>query len=270
MEYLINVDLEGVHGVVGEPYLGLIKTIPEYKKAVSAAAKEINAAAKALFDAGADRVSVWDNHGGSGNIDFADLDPRIEEIRCKDDRRRYDFVRSHAYDGVLFLGYHAREGTLNGVLAHSFSSVSIQYIKINGIPVGEMETDSWILASHGIPTLFFASDEQGILQARAIGGETETVITKYGTSRNTAVFRDADEVLGDIYNGVKRAVTLSGVSPVFPAPAKAELRYTRMEAAAEVYARIKAEGEIPVEYGDDAHILRFTLQNANDIPHSLG
>jgi len=270
MEYLIAADLEGVHGVVGEPWLGLVKTIPEYKKAVEAAVYEINAAAGALFDAGADKVSVWDNHGGSGNIDFADLDPRIEEIRCKDDPRRYDFVKKHSYDGAFLIGYHAMDGTLNGVLAHSFSSVGIQYIKVNGISVGEMEIDSWILASHGIPTLFFASDEQGIGQAKAIGSGTETVITKYGTGRNSAKLRGREDVLRDIRESAAKAAKLPGVLPVFPSPAEVEIRYTRMEAAANVITRIREEGEIPAEYGEDAHILRFTITNANDIPHILG
>ena len=268
-EYLINVDLEGVHGVVGEPWSGLVRTIPEYKKAVEAAVYEINAAAGALFDAGADKVSVWDNHGGGGNIDFSDLDPRIEEIRCKDDPRRYDFVKNHSYDGAFLMGYHAKDGTLNGVLAHSFSSVGIQYIKVNGVSVGEMEIDSWILSSHGIPTKLFSSDEQGILQAKAIGSGTETVITKYGTGRNSAKLRSREDVLRDIRESAANAVKLPGVRPVFPSPAEVEVRYTRMEAAAEVIAAITEEGSIPVQYGEDAHVLRFTVTNPNDIPRFM-
>ena len=34
--------------------------------------------------------------------------------------------------GLIFLGYHAKEGTKGGVLAHSYNSKGIQYIRLNG------------------------------------------------------------------------------------------------------------------------------------------
>ena len=46
MEYLIAVDLEGVHGVVGEPYKGLTSDHEEYAKAVENATDEVNEAAE--------------------------------------------------------------------------------------------------------------------------------------------------------------------------------------------------------------------------------
>ena len=55
MEYLISVDLEGVHGVVGEPYKSLTRA-SDFDTAVENAYFEINTAVKALFDNGADKV----------------------------------------------------------------------------------------------------------------------------------------------------------------------------------------------------------------------
>ena len=269
MEYLIAVDLEGIHGVVGEPYSGLVKTIPEYKVAVTNAVKEINTVVKALYDGGAKKVSVWDNHGGSGNIDFAEIDPRVEEIDYRKDRRRYDFVKEHHYKAVLFLGYHAKEGTLGAVLAHTFSSVGIQYVKVNGRAVGELDTDTWINAKHGIPTIFAASDDKGIAQVHEISEDIATVITKYGTSRNTAELREETEVLQEMYDKVLAAMKNEGALPILEMPAQVEVRYTRMEHAAEIYDKVLAEGEIPVEYGEDAHILNFTVNQVEDIPYLL-
>ena len=42
MVCLIAVDLEGVHGVVGEPYKGLLRELPDYAKAVENATKEVS------------------------------------------------------------------------------------------------------------------------------------------------------------------------------------------------------------------------------------
>ena len=43
--YFISVDLEGVHGVVGEPYSGLNRKVSDYPVAVESATAEINSAA---------------------------------------------------------------------------------------------------------------------------------------------------------------------------------------------------------------------------------
>ena len=67
MEYLIAVDLEGIHGIVGEVNKTLTAS-KDYPDACYAAALEINAVARALFDSGATKVAVWDNHGGGNNI----------------------------------------------------------------------------------------------------------------------------------------------------------------------------------------------------------
>ena len=68
MEYLIAIDLEGIHGVVGEPYGKLSKDSPYHAPAAEAAALELNAAIKALFDNGATKVAVWDNQIGRAHV----------------------------------------------------------------------------------------------------------------------------------------------------------------------------------------------------------
>ena len=93
MEYLIAVDLEGIGGVVGLPNQTLNGS-PDYEVAKENAVKEINAATKALFDGGATKVCVWDNHGGGGNLDFSKIDPRVEKIDWKD----VDLLRRYVSD----------------------------------------------------------------------------------------------------------------------------------------------------------------------------
>ena len=77
MEFLIAVDLEGIHGVVGEAFCGLSADMPDYKTAVTNAHIEINAVASALFSCGAKKVVVWDNHGSGVNLKKEELDPRV-------------------------------------------------------------------------------------------------------------------------------------------------------------------------------------------------
>ena len=57
-EYLIAVDMEGVHDVMGEPYNVSVRPIgvdtKQYATAVASATKEVNVAINALFESGAD------------------------------------------------------------------------------------------------------------------------------------------------------------------------------------------------------------------------
>lgn len=268
MEFLIAIDMEGIHGVVGEPYKGLLRELDDYKRAVEGGEKEVNAAVAALFDAGADKVAVWDNHAGGGNLNFDNIDKRVLKIECKGDPRRFDFVKEHKFDGIVYLGYHAREGTLNAVLAHTYSSVSIQYVKINGSAVGELEIDTYICADHGIAPIFAASDDICISQFKALAPKAETVITKYARGRNAAEFIDEDKVLDSIYKGVLSAAKKEMPTVPYSLPAIVEIRYTRMEMAASMLERAKEMG-ISADYGEDAHIIVFTLHKMNDLPRLL-
>ncbi|MBR2459701.1 MAG: M55 family metallopeptidase [Clostridia bacterium] len=271
MEYLISVDLEGIHGVVGAPFEKLSKDSPFYAPAAEAAVLEVNAAAKALFDNGATKVAVWDGHGGGNNMDFTKIDPRVIKIDISKDKFRFDFVKAHNFCGILFIGYHAMEGTPCGVLAHSFNSTAIQYIKLNGKDIGELGVDSLICKSYGIDPLFIASDNMGVEEMRNICPNIHNVITKYGIRRNEAKLRGEDEVLSDIYNAISRAVKekCKNTVPDFPRIAHLEIRYTRAERADQIYDKVLKEGEISMYRGEDSHVLNFEITRAVQIPKLL-
>lgn len=270
MEYLIAVDLEGIHGVVGEPNCTLTSSA-DYGKAVEGAQLEVNAAAQALFDSGAEKVAVWDNHGGGKNLDFTQIDSRVEKIVPDRTKLRFDFVEEHRFAGILYLGYHAKEGTPNGVLAHTFNSTGIQYAKVDGKAVGELAIDTWICRGHSIPPLFLASDDVCVAEMKQICPEITTVVTKFGKGRNRAELRERECVLQEIYDQVRAAVQKQGKNETedFPERAHLEVRYTRAERAEEVYRCTKESGLVPVEYGEDTHVLHFEVTAANQIPNLL-
>ena len=105
-DYLIAADLEGIHGIVGEPYKSLYPDVADYAKAIENAVKEINVAVKALFDAGAGRVAVWDNHGQGKNIDFSAIDARAVRVENPPMKRyeRLSFAKNFAFAGIILLG----------------------------------------------------------------------------------------------------------------------------------------------------------------------
>ncbi len=260
---LFLCDLEGVNNVIGEPYHGLGHSSGEWEKARREAALELNAAADALFGAGVGTVGLWDNHGGGHNIERSDLDPRIRVIDPEGPRLSF---AAGEFDAVCFFGYHAMEGTLGGVLAHTMSSASVQFYRLNGRYVGEVDIDAAIAASHGIPTCFFAGGDIACLQAeRAVPGIV-TVVTKKELSRNKAVFRESGALLAEIREKIVEAAGGDHIPHPLGFPCVMEKSFKRMEDAAVYLERLLAEGiraEHPSDdlLGRDAHTVRADIEN---------
>jgi len=264
---LIACDLEGVNNVVGEPYSGLTKESEQWRIARHQAALEINAAAEAFFNLGAECVDLWDNHGGGENIDAADLDPRVKVLVCAPGKSRMYFAAE--YDCVCYFGYHAMEGTLGGVLAHTMNSKMNQYYKLNGGYIGEVDMDAYIAASYGVPSCLFVGGDIACAQAsRAIPGIV-TVVTKREISRNEAVFRDNEELFADIRAKASEAAQTD--MPTYPLtyPAVMEKSFKRVEDAAKYLEKLRTIG-IDADYpddeilGKDAHTVQSTVDRIED------
>ena len=267
--YLIAVDMEGVHGVVGVPYRGLACELEDYKIAVASATKEVNAVIKALYDGGAKKVYVWDNHGNLDNLDFNFIDSRAEKVFPKSNNvDRIDFVDGLNIDAVLYIGYHSKEGSFNGVLAHTYNSIGVQYYKINGKQVGEFDIDAYIAAEYNIPSVFAACDNVCAEQVKEFNPKTVTVITKIGTGRNSAIFRDEKELLQEIYDGVLKAIKTNVEVIKLTFPCTVEVRFTRTEFAKEMYERMIKD--VPqIVYGEDAHVLKAEINNVKELKRML-
>ena len=269
---LIACDLEGVNNVVGEAYNGLYKGCAEWEIARHQAALEINAAAEALFDMGEERVDLWDNHAGGGNIDVADLDSRVRLLEVDNTLPRMYF--GGEYDAVFFFGYHAMEGTLGGVLAHTMNSAMNQYYKLNGKYIGEIDMDAYIAASHGAPSCLFVGGDIACRQAKMAVPDIVTVVTKKELGRNKAEFRNNDELLAEIKLGAKEAVFKNLEPTALTYPASMEKSFKRVEDAAKYLDRLTSFG-MKADYidddilGKDAHTVASKINSIDDFIRSI-
>lgn len=205
MKFMIAVDCDGPACVVGEPG----KALSDSRDMVFAreqATREADAAARALFDAGAEKVVIWDNHGAGANLVFDRLDSRCEILLGTGFSRRFPLL-DETYAGVLMVGYHAMEGTPGGVLAHTYSPYAYREIRVNGIPVGEMAIDAAVAGELGVPLIFVSSDKKGCEEARRYMPWVETVETKIGYGRTCAWSKHPAGVADEIYAKVQSAVS---------------------------------------------------------------
>ncbi len=258
MKFMIGVDCEGVACVVGEPGRPLTES-RDYRFACGQAAREADAAARALFDAGAASVFVWDNHCLGSNLEHDRLDGRCEVVLGHPFGRRWPGL-DETFAGVLMIGYHAMEGTAGGVLAHSYSSEAYRWVKVEGREVGEMALDAAVAGEFGVPLIVVASDDHGCAEARGFTPWVETVETKRGLGRTTAISKSPDRAVDEIYEGVGRAVgRLAEMQPfTFALPGELEIRFRSVPLA------LKARLRRPDWHLAGLRTLRRTFETLKD------
>lgn len=240
MRFMIAVDCDGLACVVGEPGKALSSS-RDMVYAREQATREADAAARALFDAGAQKVVIWDNHGAGANLIFHQLDARCEIVLGVGFKQRFPGL-DKSYAGVLMVGYHAMEGTPNGVLAHTYSPSAYREIRVNGTPVGEIALDASVAGEFNVPLIFVSSDEKGCREALRFAPWCQTVATKKGYGRTCAFSKHPLVAEEEIYTKVGKAVQDIDKmrSFTFERPALVEIRFKRMIQA--LKARIRRQG----------------------------
>ncbi len=158
---------------------------------VAAMEGDINACVAACFEAGATAVVVRDGHGGGSNVAPERIDRRVELIQGGSSTNRYP--RIEGAEAVILLGYHAKSLTPGGVLAHSYSSQSIQRMFLNGREVGEIGVDAVIAGEHAVPVVLVIGDDKTCAEARDWIPGVVTCETKAGTGPQSANLLPADE-----------------------------------------------------------------------------
>lgn len=259
MKFIVAVDLEGAACVVGKPNTTLSNS-SDYEFACHQATKEANAAVKALYDCGAEQVIVWDNHGGGVNLLYESLDERCDIILGCGEEHRWPSLNNE-FSGVLMIGYHSKDNTSNAVLAHSFSSQAYQWLKINGVEVGEIAIDGAMAGELGIPVIFVSSDDKGVTEAKYFMPWAGTVATKYSLGWNNAISKHPVRAISEIYEGTKDAMArLDQMKPFsFDMPLSFEIRFKRLEDAQKELRKGKCKWE-----SMDPYTVRCSLKKLSD------
>lgn len=260
MKYIVAVDLEGIHGVVGRAGEKLRRGLDTHAEAAENAVKEINALCEALFAAGETEVLLWDNHGLGDNLDYEKLKGNVTIADWRKYPYRMEFLKEHDCKGIFYLGYHAKAGTL-GVLSHTYSSSDVQYYKFNGKAVGEFEIDSMLAAEYGIAPYFAAADDVATAQMQAFCPHLTCVTTKIAKGRNQAELFGAEAVLAAIQAGAKKALQQTHTPTKVQFPLQAEFRFSTVEMACDWKHNLENVLTNGVEFGEDCNVVKATLLN---------
>lgn len=203
LKVLISADMEGVGGVSTWAVQAGSKG-REYEKFRRLMTLEVNAAIAGAAEAGATEFVVGDSHGDGQNIDIELLDKRARLIRAWP--RPLDMMQGvdSTCDAAIFVGYHAREGAAEGVLAHTFTGTMV--VNLNGVEVPEAGFNAAIAGDFGVPVVFVSGDQTIAQEARELLGPIETAVVKHAIGFNAAEMMAPEESQRLIREGVKRGV----------------------------------------------------------------
>jgi len=185
MKILIAADMEGISGVTNWNHVqsGHFE-YPRFRKIMT---EDVNAAIRGAFEGGATEIIVTDGHGSGNNILIEDLDARVKlNSGNASPFAMVQGVDGGDFDGVIFVGYHARAGAANGVLAHTWSSQRVANVWLNDMLMGEYGLNAALCGHYGCAPLMITGDQTACSQAIELLGDLELAIVKKATSFQSA------------------------------------------------------------------------------------
>lgn len=184
MKILIATDMEGVTGVT--TWEQVTPGHAEYARFRRLMTQDVNAAVRGAMEAGADEVVVADGHWNGLNILIEELDPRARLNSGSPSPFSMMQGIDETVDGVFFVGYHARNGSPNAILDHTWSSKTVANVWLNDILTGEYGLNAAVAGHFGVPVVMASGDQTACSQILELLGDLETAVIKQATGRFAA------------------------------------------------------------------------------------
>ena len=270
LRVFISVDMEGLSGIAHSEMTSASGA--EYGRGRDLMMGDVNAAIQGALDAGATEILVNDSHGSMRNVRVEQLLPPARLI--SHNSKPFGMMQGIAgdFDAVFFIGYHARAGNPDGLMAHTGSGASIREIRVAGEPAGEGDMNAMLAAHHGVPVALATGDEAFAKELGQRLTGTEFVAVKRAIRRTTAELIHPQKTARMIREAATRA--LQSIPEPLSAPESPipiEIRYTRPDLAeiASLLPEIErvAPDTVRFEAGDMAEgyaIIRVLYRNLSE------
>jgi D-amino peptidase len=213
-------DAEGIAGVCRQDL-----TEPKDQELRQLLAGEVNAAVQGFLDGGAGEVVVWDGHDGSQTLSALTIHPQALLLSGS---LSASMTLERHYAAIAFVGQHSQANVRGGVMAHSYSSLGIQTMRVNGKSMGEIETRTALAGAFGTPVIFLSGDTAAVEELHAIVPGAETVAVKEGLGRYTCLSKSAQSAQVAIREHARFAVAKIGaIRPyLIEGPTTVDIEYT--------------------------------------------
>src|SRR5262245_27631099 len=213
-------DAEGVGGVCRQE-----QTEPKDSEMRQLLTGEINAAVDGFLTGGADEVIVWDGHDGSQTLSTLTIHPKAKLVMGG---LGPSMMMERRFAAVAYVGQHSKANIRGGVMAHSYSSLGIQNMLLNGKPVGEIDVIAAMAGHFGTPGIMLSGDQPEANELKVIVPDGEVADVKEGIGRYACISLSAKSARDLIRDAARRSVAKIGsIKPyVVPGPVTLQVEYT--------------------------------------------
>ena len=221
MRIYVSVDMEGLAGVAHPHQVVFAPGGPDrtdYDRSRGLMAGETNAAVEAALANGASDVVVNDSHWQMRNLRAEDVHHGARLIIGDKPLSMTQGIGEEedgAFDGAAFIGYHAGAGHPTGVIAHTYSSLTVLEIRVSGVPHNEAGLNAIRLGHHGVPVILVAGDDALASEVAALLPWAERVVVKRGLGTNLADSLSPAAAQAAIREGMARAMARIDDMPLY-------------------------------------------------------
>jgi len=223
MNVLISADMEGTCGVSSWVHVtppegggGEPTNQTEYERARLRMTREVNAAIEGAIAGGAGEVIVNDSHDGMRNLIGEELHPLCQYISGND--KPLGMMQGVDLEGigaVFYTGYHAKAGTPNGPLAHTWTGW-LHDVRLDGVSTGEFGINAAIAGHFGVPVILVTGDDKAVAQTQDfLGQQVQGVAVKRGISSTAALHLHPMRAQSLIREAAEQAVRHAGLAAPF-------------------------------------------------------
>jgi D-amino peptidase len=255
----ISVDMEGISGISGSDQLSPAGS--EYARSRKLMAEDTNAAIRGALAAGATDIVVNDSHGGQRNLLPEDLNPAARLISHS--FKRYGMMEGldGSFDAVIFIGYHAKAGSPDGLFAHTGSGV-VRDLRINGRSVGEGGMNTMLAAWYGVPVVLVTGDDVAVAEVKEMATAARGVVVKRAINVRAVELVSLETARREIESAARAAVAGAKKTPPErrgPFNVQLEFRDTLIPEIAEAFPTIRRVGPETVTFSMDTMPAAYRL-----------
>ncbi len=205
MRVFISADIEGTCGICNWAETELRDSQGIYYR--EQMTREVAAACKGAFAAGADEVVIKDAHDSARNIIPTGLpvgNIKLHRGWAGDPECMVSGI-GDGYDAIMFTGYHSAASIPGNPLSHTMTT-SIQRITLNGVPANEFLINAMTAGYYGVPVAFLSGDKALCGFAENFIPGMQTVATNEGKG-NSVISIHPNTACKQIEANVKKALS---------------------------------------------------------------
>lgn len=186
---------------------------------------EVNAAVEGFLAGGAEEVLVWDGHDGSQTLSTLTIHPKAKLLMGA---LGPSMLMERRFSAVAYVGQHSKANVRGGIMAHSYSSLGIQNMLLNGKPVGEIDVIAAMAGHFGTPVIMLSGDRAAANELHEIVPNAELAVVKEGIGRYTCISLSAASAREAVREAARRSVSKIGsIKPyTVPGPVTLQVEYT--------------------------------------------